>query len=65
MKLENWLEIMDPKDQPLFPMTPEDRYNEACIELDEMLARGELSQHEYYMENRNLEREFYGDDYDY
>ena len=56
---------MDPKDQPLFPMTPEDRYNEACIELDEMLARGELSQHEYYMENRNLEREFYGDDYDY
>lgn len=49
--------------QPIFPMTAEDRYNEACIELDEMLARGELSQHEYYMECRNLEREFYGDDY--
>lgn len=57
------MQLAEPKTQPLFPRTPEERYLEAGEELDQMLARGELTQHEYYMECRNLERDFYGDDY--
>jgi len=45
-------------------MMSEKTYEEACNELDEMLARGELTQYEYYFECRNLEREFYGDSYE-
>jgi hypothetical protein len=41
----------------------DERYTFACEELDLMLQTGHITRSQYYSECRNLEREFYGDDY--
>lgn len=46
-----------------YPQNLDERYTFACEELDLMLQNGHITRSQYYSECRNLEREFYGDDY--